>query len=154
LPAASSRAWRDQAATSPACQSTRLILLPSDSNSCREVVPGLGRLAILANVGNPASVLDMREVQAAARTLGLEADIVEIRRAEDIAPRSNRKGVGRSDTLCEPSVHCPALNVQVAPPPDFCLIWTGSIVHSRFVTLSMIEPAAPPDMAPAIARVP
>src|SRR5262245_49765793 len=28
----------------------------------REVVPGLGRLAILANVDNPAVVLDMREV--------------------------------------------------------------------------------------------
>src|SRR5215831_19892941 len=36
----------------------------------REIVPG--RLAILANVGNPLVVLDMREVQATARTLGLE----------------------------------------------------------------------------------
>ena len=33
----------------------------------REVVPGLRRLAIMANVGNSASVLEMREVQAAAR---------------------------------------------------------------------------------------
>ena len=52
----------------------------------REVVPKLGRLAILANVGNPAAVLDMREVQAAASALGLEAVTFEIRRAEDIAP--------------------------------------------------------------------
>jgi ABC-type uncharacterized transport system substrate-binding protein len=52
----------------------------------REVVPGLGRLAILANVGNPAVVLDMREVQATARTLGLEVIALEIRRGEDIAP--------------------------------------------------------------------
>ena len=37
----------------------------------REIVPGLGRLAILANVGNPLVVLDMREAQATARTLGL-----------------------------------------------------------------------------------
>jgi putative ABC transport system substrate-binding protein len=34
----------------------------------REVVRGLGRLAILANVGSPSVVLDMREVQAAARS--------------------------------------------------------------------------------------
>jgi len=34
----------------------------------REVVPGLRRLAIMANVGNPASVLDMGEAQATART--------------------------------------------------------------------------------------
>jgi putative ABC transport system substrate-binding protein len=52
----------------------------------REVVPALGRLAILANVGNPAAVLDMRDVQAAARTLSVEVATFEIRRAEDIAP--------------------------------------------------------------------
>jgi ABC-type uncharacterized transport system substrate-binding protein len=52
----------------------------------REVVPGLGRLAIMANVTNPASVLDMREVQAAARTLGLEVITSEIRQGEDIVP--------------------------------------------------------------------
>jgi putative ABC transport system substrate-binding protein len=52
----------------------------------REVVPGLRRLAILAHVGNPASVLEMGEAQAAARKLGLEVTTSEIRRAEDIAP--------------------------------------------------------------------
>src|SRR5215510_8482904 len=52
----------------------------------REVVPGLRRLAILGNVGGPAVVLDMREVQAAARTLGLEVIPLEVRRGEDIAP--------------------------------------------------------------------
>jgi putative ABC transport system substrate-binding protein len=51
----------------------------------REVVPGLRRLAIMANVGNPASVLEMSEAQATARTLGLEVTTSEIRRAEDIA---------------------------------------------------------------------
>jgi putative ABC transport system substrate-binding protein len=52
----------------------------------REVVPGLRRLAIMANVGNPASVLEMGEAQATARTLGLEVTTSEIRRAKDIAP--------------------------------------------------------------------
>ena len=52
----------------------------------REVVPALRRLAILANVGNPNAVLEMGEVQTAARTLGLKAVTFEIRRAEDIAP--------------------------------------------------------------------
>jgi hypothetical protein len=36
-------------------------------------------LAILANVDNSYVVLEMEEVQAAARTLGLEADLFEIR---------------------------------------------------------------------------
>jgi putative ABC transport system substrate-binding protein len=52
----------------------------------REVVPKLHRLAIMFNVGNAQPVLEMRDTQAAARTLGLEVAPLEIRRAEDIAP--------------------------------------------------------------------
>ena len=52
----------------------------------REVVPGLRRLAIMANIGSPIGVLEMGEVQAAARTLGLEVASLEIRQAEEIAP--------------------------------------------------------------------
>ena len=52
----------------------------------REVVPYLGRLAIMANVGAPGAVLERREVQATARTLGLEVTTLEILQAEDIAP--------------------------------------------------------------------
>jgi len=62
----------------------------------REVLPGLARLAILANVGNPGNVLEMGEVAAAARTLGLEVARLEIRRAEDIAPtfEALKSGIG------------------------------------------------------------
>jgi putative ABC transport system substrate-binding protein len=52
----------------------------------REVVPGLGRLGILTDVDNMAAVLETRQVEGAAGTLGLEAVRLEIRRAEDIAP--------------------------------------------------------------------
>jgi putative ABC transport system substrate-binding protein len=52
----------------------------------REVLPGLRRLAILANVGDPNTVREMGEVAAAARTLGFEAAKLEIRKPEDIAP--------------------------------------------------------------------
>jgi putative ABC transport system substrate-binding protein len=52
----------------------------------REVVPRLRRLAIMANVGSLAQVREMGEVQATARTLGLDVASLEIRRAEDIAP--------------------------------------------------------------------
>src|SRR5262249_55590193 len=64
----------------------------------REVVPGLGRLAILANVGSPGAMLEMREVQATARTLGPEAITLEIRRGEDIAPAFEAL-IGRADAL-------------------------------------------------------
>jgi ABC-type uncharacterized transport system substrate-binding protein len=64
----------------------------------REVVPGLRRLAILANVGGPAVVLDMREVQATARTLGFEVITSEIQRGEDIVPAFEALD-GRADAL-------------------------------------------------------
>jgi putative ABC transport system substrate-binding protein len=51
----------------------------------REIVP-VGRLAIMANIGYAASLVEMGEVQATAKTLGLEVATLEIRRAEDIAP--------------------------------------------------------------------
>jgi putative ABC transport system substrate-binding protein len=38
----------------------------------REIVPGLRRLAIMANVDYPAAVQEMGEIQAAAGTLGLD----------------------------------------------------------------------------------
>jgi len=50
----------------------------------REVVPGLRRVALIGNLGNPIIMLELSEVQAAARTLGLEVTAPEIRRAEDI----------------------------------------------------------------------
>ena len=65
----------------------------------REVVPGLRRLALLGNVGNPQVVVEIGEVQAAARTLGL--DVVtssEIRKAEDVAP-AFESFKGRADAL-------------------------------------------------------
>ena len=68
----------------------------------REVVPGLRRFAILGNVDNPGSVLDMREVQRAANLIGLEGTTFEIRRAEDIAPVIETLK-GRADALYIPS---------------------------------------------------
>ena len=75
----------------------------------REVVPGLRRLAIMANAGYPDAVLEMGEVQAAARTLGLEVATFEIRRAEDIAPAFEAlKGRARGALcLCRPARESP-----------------------------------------------
>jgi putative ABC transport system substrate-binding protein len=64
----------------------------------REVVPGLRRLAIMANVSNPSNVLEMSEAQAAARTLGLDVIKLEIRRVEDIVPALESLK-GDADTL-------------------------------------------------------
>jgi len=64
----------------------------------REVVHGLSRVAIMGNVGNPAVVLEMGEVQAAAATLGLEVHRLEIRHAQDLIPAFEALK-GRSEAL-------------------------------------------------------
>jgi putative tryptophan/tyrosine transport system substrate-binding protein len=51
----------------------------------RELVPGLRRLAILANVGYPGAVLEVGEAKRAASALGLDVVIMDIRRGEDIS---------------------------------------------------------------------
>src|SRR6516225_3547996 len=61
-------------------------------------VTGLRRLAILANIGFPAAVLEMGQVVAAARTLSLDVVKLEVRRAEDIVPAFEAHQ-GRTDAL-------------------------------------------------------
>jgi len=50
----------------------------------REIVPGLHRLAILANPGSPQAMLEVSEVQAAARTFGLDVATSEMRQTADV----------------------------------------------------------------------
>jgi putative tryptophan/tyrosine transport system substrate-binding protein len=52
----------------------------------RGVLPALRRLAVIADVGYAASVLEIGEVHAAARKLGIEVEVLAIRSAEDITP--------------------------------------------------------------------
>jgi putative ABC transport system substrate-binding protein len=75
----------------PGSNLTGLSILSSDLAGkrielLREVLPGLRRLAIIGNIGSASSVLEIAEAQAAARKLGLDADVLEIRGAEDIGP--------------------------------------------------------------------
>jgi putative ABC transport system substrate-binding protein len=51
----------------------------------REVLPGLRRLAVMANAAYSGGVTEMMEIGAAARTLGLEVIPLPIRGADDIA---------------------------------------------------------------------
>jgi putative ABC transport system substrate-binding protein len=64
----------------------------------REVVPGLRRLAILANVGSSNAVVDMDEVQAVADAFSLGVIRTEIRRAEDLVSAFETLK-GRADAL-------------------------------------------------------
>jgi ABC-type uncharacterized transport system substrate-binding protein len=89
----------------------------------REVVPGLRRLAILGNHGNSTNILEMNEVQSAARALGIEVVIPEIRRPEDIAPAvTSLKGrvetiyVASDPLLNSNRVHINALALRLRLP--------------------------------------
>jgi putative tryptophan/tyrosine transport system substrate-binding protein len=50
----------------------------------REIVPGLHRLAILGNPSRPNAMLEVTEVQAAARTLGVDVATAEMRQTTDV----------------------------------------------------------------------
>jgi len=52
----------------------------------REAIVGLTHLAVMANAGYPGSARESSAVQETARKLGLTADALDIRRADDIAP--------------------------------------------------------------------
>jgi putative ABC transport system substrate-binding protein len=49
----------------------------------RDAVPRVPRVLVIWNPGNPASVAAWKEIQAAARTLGVRLESVEVRGAED-----------------------------------------------------------------------
>jgi len=68
----------------------------------REVIPHLRRLAIVANISNPASALEVEEIQVAAASLGFEVITLEIQRPDDIAPAFEKLD-GRADAVYLPT---------------------------------------------------
>jgi ABC-type uncharacterized transport system substrate-binding protein len=68
----------------------------------RDVLPNLGRLAILHHIGNPVTALQMDAVRKVADRFGLDLTMLEIRRAEDIALAIEALE-GHTDALIVPS---------------------------------------------------
>jgi putative tryptophan/tyrosine transport system substrate-binding protein len=52
----------------------------------KELIPGAVRIAGLYNMGNPVVPPQWSELQTAARKLGIEPQLLDIRKAEDVAP--------------------------------------------------------------------
>ena len=65
----------------------------------KEVVPGLTRVAVLANSVNPIHALFRRETEPAARELGLEFQLVEARLPEDFEPAFAAATRGKAGAL-------------------------------------------------------
>jgi putative tryptophan/tyrosine transport system substrate-binding protein len=49
----------------------------------KELVPGISRIAVLANPTNPATAVDIKAAQAAARGLGVSLQVLEVREQND-----------------------------------------------------------------------
>src|SRR5437762_13243409 len=50
----------------------------------KELVPNLSRVALLHNMGNPAAPPEWEETKTAARSLGLQADLLDVRSEGDL----------------------------------------------------------------------
>jgi putative tryptophan/tyrosine transport system substrate-binding protein len=81
---------------SPELSGKRLELL-------REVVPGLSRVAFLWNPDVRGNVLDYKETEAAARSLHLQLQSVEVVRAEDVDRAFSAVTKGRAQALILPA---------------------------------------------------
>jgi len=85
-------------AMSPELSGKRLELL-------REVVPGLSRIAILWNPEIRGAVLDYKETEAAARSLYLQLQSVEVSQAGDLDHAFSTMTTGRAQALVVPAVN-------------------------------------------------
>jgi putative tryptophan/tyrosine transport system substrate-binding protein len=66
-----------------------------------ELIPNLRRLAVIGNISYSGAAHEMAEVQAVGRKIGIDVDILEIRRAEDIAAAFERlKGETQALYVC------------------------------------------------------
>ena len=50
----------------------------------RDLIPGIGRVAVLSNSTNPGAAVGVRYAEAAAKTIGLTLDNIQIRDASDL----------------------------------------------------------------------
>ena len=65
----------------------------------KEIVPNLSRVALLHNMGNPAAPPEWEQVKAAARALGLRADLLDVRSERDLGRAFDVAARQRDDAL-------------------------------------------------------
>jgi putative ABC transport system substrate-binding protein len=74
-------------------------IYPKRVQLLRELVPRAARIAALFNMSNPALPPQWREVEMAARSLGVEPHLLDVRKAEDLAPAFDAAIRQRADAL-------------------------------------------------------
>jgi putative ABC transport system substrate-binding protein len=65
----------------------------------RELVPGGARIAILQNMGSPNNPPQWKEIESAARVLGVQPQLLDVRKPEDLGPAFDAATRQRADGL-------------------------------------------------------
>ena len=73
----------------------------------KEIVPGLSRVAVLANSANPVITVAVRETEAAARLMGLSVQALDVRAPDELqgAFAAMRRGNAQALVLTADSLH-------------------------------------------------
>ena len=73
----------------------------------RDLVPGISRIAVLANPANPITAVDIKAAQAAARGLGVSLQVLEVREQNDFDrafTAARASGAGALLVLADPFI--------------------------------------------------
>jgi len=70
-------------------------LSPKRLELIREIVPGLARIAVLANTSNDAVRRDWARIETAARSLGVQAQLLDLRNSDALGPTFDAAGAAR-----------------------------------------------------------
>jgi putative ABC transport system substrate-binding protein len=74
-------------------------IYPKRVQLLRELVPKAVRIAVLFNMGNPALPPQWKEVEMAARSLGIAPQLLDVRKREDLEPAFDAAVRQRADAL-------------------------------------------------------
>ncbi len=74
-------------------------IYPKRVQLLRELVPRAARIAVLFNMSNPALPSQWKEIAMAARSLGIEPHLLDVRTPEDLAPAFDAATKQRADAL-------------------------------------------------------
>jgi putative ABC transport system substrate-binding protein len=65
----------------------------------RELVPGIARIAALYNMSSPVSPPQWKEIEGAARAAGVQSQLLDVRKPEDLGPAFDAASRQRADGL-------------------------------------------------------
>lgn len=76
-----------------------LELVPKRVELLRETIPGISRIGVLINMSNAVSPAFWKEMESTARSLGIEALLLDVRKPEDLGPAFDAATLQRAGAL-------------------------------------------------------